>query len=152
MEHSPSSAANSSQPVKKFPAFYGTRRFITAFRRAHHLSRSWICRLFRNTIVFYGKELLAPRPNPKLEDHPLSAVRDCLFNVFATTLHNWRPFLHPLPEDAPSRGDRDPLNTNKHIFMQGRHVSNLPQTTPIWNKQEIKFILMWIISVVLTTN
>ena len=22
------------QPVKKFPAFYGTRRFITAFRRA----------------------------------------------------------------------------------------------------------------------
>ena len=29
------------QPVKKFPAFYGTRRFITAFTRAHHLSLSW---------------------------------------------------------------------------------------------------------------
>jgi hypothetical protein len=27
-----------SQPVKKFPAFYGTRRFITAFTRVHHLS------------------------------------------------------------------------------------------------------------------
>jgi hypothetical protein len=27
-----------SQLVKKFPAFYGTRRFITAFTRAHHLS------------------------------------------------------------------------------------------------------------------
>jgi hypothetical protein len=26
---------------KKFPAFYGTRRFITAFTRAHHLSLSW---------------------------------------------------------------------------------------------------------------
>jgi hypothetical protein len=26
------------QPVKKFPAFYGTRRFITAFTTAHHLS------------------------------------------------------------------------------------------------------------------
>jgi hypothetical protein len=25
------------QLVKKFPAFYGTRRFITAFKRAHHL-------------------------------------------------------------------------------------------------------------------
>ena len=24
---------------------------------------------------------------PKLEDHPLSAVRDCLFNIFAATLH-----------------------------------------------------------------
>ena len=31
--------------------------------------------------------LLAPRPTPKLEDHPLSAVRDCLFNIFAATLH-----------------------------------------------------------------
>ena len=27
-----------SQPVKKFPAFYGTRRFITAFTSARHLS------------------------------------------------------------------------------------------------------------------
>ena len=28
-----------------------------------------------------------PRPTPKLEDHPLSAVRHCLFNLFAATLH-----------------------------------------------------------------
>ena len=27
--------------VKKFPAFYGTRRFITSFTSAHHLSLSW---------------------------------------------------------------------------------------------------------------
>ena len=29
-----------SQLLKKFPAFYGTRRFITAFRRVRHLSLS----------------------------------------------------------------------------------------------------------------
>ena len=29
------------QLVKKFPAFYGTRRFITAFTSASHLSLSW---------------------------------------------------------------------------------------------------------------
>jgi hypothetical protein len=29
-----------SKLVKKFPAFYGTRRFITAFKRARHLSLS----------------------------------------------------------------------------------------------------------------
>ena len=29
------------QLVKKFPAFYGTRRFITAFKSARHLSLSW---------------------------------------------------------------------------------------------------------------
>jgi hypothetical protein len=28
------------QPVKKFPAFYGTRRFITALKNARHLSIS----------------------------------------------------------------------------------------------------------------
>jgi len=26
-----------SQPVKKFPTFYGNRRFITAFTRARHV-------------------------------------------------------------------------------------------------------------------
>jgi hypothetical protein len=46
---------------------------------------------FRNKIIFYGEELLAPRPTPKLEDHLLSAVRDCLFNIFAATLRIWRP-------------------------------------------------------------
>jgi hypothetical protein len=43
----------------------------------------------RNKLIFYG-ELLAPRPTHKLEDHPLSAVRDYLFNIFAATLHTWR--------------------------------------------------------------
>jgi hypothetical protein len=66
---------------------------------------------FVTPYFFYGEELLAPRPNPKLEDHPLLAVHDCLFNVLAATLHNWRPFLHPQPEDAPCRGERDPLKT-----------------------------------------
>ena len=31
-----------SQIVNKFPAFYDTRRFLTAFTRARHLSLSWI--------------------------------------------------------------------------------------------------------------
>ena len=45
--------------------------------------------MFRNRVRFYGEDLLAPRPTPKLEDQPLSAVRDCLFNIFAATLHIW---------------------------------------------------------------
>jgi len=43
--------------------------------------------MFRNRIRFYGEQLLAPCPTPKLENHPLSAVRDCLFNIFVATLH-----------------------------------------------------------------
>jgi hypothetical protein len=137
------------QPLKKFPAFYGTRRFITVFTRALHWSlstarsiqsipshpiylifrdffrycpertcpihtsnipgtkyhihflslRSFIQGIrpgprllvvFRNKLIFYGEQLLAPCPTPKVEDHPLLAVRDCLFNIFAGTLQNWR--------------------------------------------------------------
>jgi hypothetical protein len=41
-------------------------------------------------VYFYGKELLAPRPTPNMEDHLLSAVNDCLFRIFAATVHAWR--------------------------------------------------------------
>ena len=43
--------------------------------------------IFPNNICLYGEELLPTCPAPKLEDHPLSAVRDCLLNIFAATLH-----------------------------------------------------------------
>jgi hypothetical protein len=50
---------------------------------------------FVTWLIFYCEELLVSRPSPKLEDHPLSTVRDCLFNIFAATLRIYRPFLHP---------------------------------------------------------
>ena len=43
-------------------------------------------RIFLN-MGFHGEAFLAPRPTPKLEDHPLPAARDCLFNIFAAILH-----------------------------------------------------------------
>jgi len=42
-------------------------------------------------LVFYGEEMLTPRPTPKLEDNPLSAARNCLFNIFVATLRIWNP-------------------------------------------------------------
>jgi hypothetical protein len=78
--------------------------------------------VFHNMVIFYGEELLAPRPTPKLENHPLSAVRDCLFKVFAATLHIWRPFLHPQPEDAPCRGDRDTLIMGENLKHLKFHI------------------------------
>jgi hypothetical protein len=38
-------------------------------------------------VSLYGEELTACGPNSKLMDYSLSAVRDCLFNIFAATLH-----------------------------------------------------------------
>jgi len=56
-------------------------------------------------------ELLAPRPTLKLNDHPLSAVRDSTpysihFLSYAAYLE---PFIHPQPEDTPRFGDSNPL-------------------------------------------
>ena len=43
--------------------------------------------MIRNKDSFHGEELSTPRPTPNLEDYPLLAVRNCLFNIFAATLH-----------------------------------------------------------------
>ena len=42
---------------------------------------------YRNMTRFYGEELLASLANPRLKYHPLSAVRDSLFNIFPATHH-----------------------------------------------------------------
>ena len=46
-------------------------------------TRGFVCDLFRNKIRFHGEELLAPRPTPKLEDHPLSALHSSIRNLRA---------------------------------------------------------------------
>jgi hypothetical protein len=102
-------------------------------------------------VFFYGEELLAPRPTPKLEVHPLSAVRNCLFNVFAATPHIRRPFLHLQPEDAPCCGDRDPLIMEKFKLLRENGFQNsLKNYTPTGSKNMfsnggvvLKRLTMW---------
>jgi len=76
--------------------------------------------------------LLAPRPTPKLEDNSLLVVGDCLFNVRSYPSYR-RPFLHPQPEDAPCRSNRDPLitwnrSTTDHIFC----IRQIPEKKNIY--------------------
>jgi hypothetical protein len=49
--------------------------------------------IFRDKLIVYGEELLAPCPTTKMEDHHLSVVRDHFFNIFAATLHIRKPSL-----------------------------------------------------------
>ena len=51
-----------SQIVKKFPAFYGNRKFITAFVRAHHLSLSWVVSILSmpSHTIFWRSSLYHP--------------------------------------------------------------------------------------------
>jgi hypothetical protein len=86
--------------------------------------------MVRNMIKFLDEELVTLRPTPKLEDHPLLAVRDSLFGIFAATLHIWKLFLHPQPENAPSRVDRVSLSTGFPSFLQS-HQSDLRRVTQV---------------------
>jgi hypothetical protein len=74
--------------------------------------------------------LLAPRPTPKLEGHPLSAVRDCLFNTFASTLHIvGRSSIHNLRTrhavvTATHRSHcHHPYSPNKMYYIKTRFTS-----------------------------
>ena len=105
------------QLVKKFPSLYGTWRFITAFPTAQPRLSFW---MIHNMICFYGEELLAPRPAPNLEDHPLSSVCDCLFNIFAATLHiGGRSSIHNL--------------RTCHALVTGTHLSWEVRGGTNWN-------------------
>ena len=70
--------------------------------------------MLRNKANFYGKELSAPLPNPRLENHPLSAVRDCLSNIFTATLR------------TAGRSSIRNLRT-RHAVVTGTHLSRLHQ-------------------------
>jgi hypothetical protein len=50
------------------------------------------CVTLRNKVYFHCEELLAPRPT--LKDHPLLALRDCLFNIFAAASVPGSRLLH----------------------------------------------------------
>jgi hypothetical protein len=76
--------------------------------------RRFVCEYLVTKIRFHDEELLAPRPTPKLEDHPLSAVRVCLLNIFAATLHiGGRPSIRSL--------------RTRHVVVTGTHLSHRDQ-------------------------
>jgi hypothetical protein len=66
------------------------------------------CVTIRDKLFFHGEELLTPRPTPKLENHPLSAVHDCLLNIFAAALHILNPFSPPATYWRARRRDNGP--------------------------------------------
>jgi len=84
---------------------------------------------FRNMICFYGEELLANRPTPKLEDHLVSVIRDCLFTIFAATLYTGgRSSIRNLrPRPVMVTGNHL-LRTEKEYFIKSKTVTRHKRT------------------------
>jgi len=92
--------------------------------------------------MFYRERFLAPRPTPKLEDHPSSAVHDSLFNIFAATLHiggrssirNLRmrhavvTRTHYIKRYSPTSDNRGPKDALFPYFISVNNSANFGQT------------------------
>jgi hypothetical protein len=63
--------------------------FSMAYIVPNNPSKSGSLYICCNLLLFTigGGGGFSPRPIPKLDDHPLSAVRNCLFSIFEATLH-----------------------------------------------------------------
>jgi hypothetical protein len=72
--------------------------------------------IFHNKLIFYGEELLAPRPTSKLEDYPLSAVR------------SYPPYLEAVSSIRNRRTrhvvvTRDPHNMIPNLYFSEMNLS-----------------------------
>jgi hypothetical protein len=57
---------------------------------------------------FLRKGIVSTSPNPQVGEPPLVGCPRLLIQFIHSYCPCRRPFLHPQPEDAPCRGDRDP--------------------------------------------
>jgi hypothetical protein len=86
-----------------------------------------LCRwVFRNKNTFSMWRVVSPSPNPQAEGQPLVGCPWQLIQYIHSYPPYWIPFLHPQPEDAPCRGDRDPLITwqGSTYHMTRTHLSH----------------------------
>ena len=99
------------QLVKKFSAFHGTRRFITALTSVRHLfclqSKHPAFECFLTAFFFLQGGVVSNSPNPQAGGPPLVGCPRLLIQFIRSYPPYRRPFLYPQPKDAPRRGDRD---------------------------------------------
>jgi hypothetical protein len=64
--------------------------------------------IFRNKDSF-SEWVVSPSPKPYAGEPPRVGYPRLFIQYIRSYLPHWRPFLHPQPDEAPCRCDRDPL-------------------------------------------
>jgi len=112
-----------SQLIKKFPAFYGTQRFITTFTTAHHLSLSWA-----TLIQFMPSHPTSWRSILILSSHLHLGLPSSLFPLGFPTKTLYTPLLSPHTSYMPHPSHSSPFG----------HPNNIG-----WRVQIIKLLIVW---------
>jgi len=121
-EQSPSWEVTGSQRVKKFPTFYGTRRFIIAFRSARHLSQSWARSI----------QSLPPHPTSWrsiliLSPHPRLGLPSGLYPSGFPTKTLCTPLLFPIRATCPAN-----LILLEHLHLILKKIFFHSRYSPLW--------------------
>jgi hypothetical protein len=74
------------------------------------------CVTFQNRF-FMVRSSSTTRPTPKLEDHSLRILHDCLLNTSALLFTSTRHFLHQQPADTPCCGDNGRTNSFAELIF-----------------------------------
>jgi hypothetical protein len=90
--------------------------------------------IFSNKDSFLQWGVVSLSPNTQAGGPPLVGCLRLLIQYIRSYLPYWRAFLHPQPEDAPCRSDKDPLTTwalsrtllyshdGSYMFRQGNSI------------------------------
>ena len=118
-----------------FQIFYVICFILRSRHRIRPIPRLILYMGFVTISCSYDEGLLALRPNPKMQDHPLSIVRDYLFNIFTVTLLH---FMDPLTYLMANKTKFPPA------YMQARHRTGIGSLYRVWKRrhyfsQEMKF-------------
>ena len=79
--------------------------------------------VFLNICVLHGG-VVSTSPNPQAGGPPLVGCPRLLIQFIRSYPPYRRPFLYPRPEDAPCRGDRDPLTQQTFYTRFKIHYSS----------------------------
>ena len=94
-----------SQLVKKFPAFYGTRRFITAFTRFRHVYLSKVTLQVRGTCLYFVTiPFSMVRSCQHLAQNPSWRVTPCRLSATAYSIYSQLPFILEAVPPVATRG------------------------------------------------
>ena len=92
--------------------------------------------MFLNISVLQGR-VVSTSPNPQAGGQPLVGCPRLLIQFIRSYPPYPRPFLHPQPEDAPCRGDRDPLHGDIRLTVNNSSAKKKTATRSDGNNNSV---------------